>query len=40
MKRLKNYVKDIIRYGVFRYEKEFKEQDYGVPILNCMNNIK
>ncbi|WP_281177259.1 DUF3427 domain-containing protein [Peribacillus loiseleuriae] len=27
----KGYVKDIIHYGLFRYEKVFKEQDYGVP---------
>lgn len=27
----KKYIEDIILYGIFRYEKEFKETYYGVP---------
>lgn len=27
----KTYIEDIIHYGIFRYEKEFKEAYYGVP---------
>lgn len=27
----KNYIEDIINYGIFRYKKEFKNKYYGVP---------
>jgi hypothetical protein len=27
----KTYIEDIVTYGIFRYEKEFKEENYGVP---------
>ncbi|MFJ7744728.1 DEAD/DEAH box helicase [Peribacillus sp. NPDC097295] len=29
----RKYIEDLIIYGVFRYEKEFKEEYYGVPHL-------
>ncbi len=27
----KKYIEDIVTYGIFRYEKEFKQEYYGVP---------
>ncbi|GIN88216.1 DNA repair helicase [Heyndrickxia sporothermodurans] len=27
----RKYIEDIVTYGIFRYEKEFKEEYYGVP---------
>ncbi|WP_375090091.1 DUF3427 domain-containing protein [Peribacillus sp. RS7] len=29
----RTYIEDLIIYGIFRYEKEFKEDYYGVPHL-------
>ncbi|MCD1158987.1 DUF3427 domain-containing protein [Peribacillus sp. N3] len=29
----RTYIEDFIIYGIFRYEKEFKEDYYGVPHL-------
>ncbi len=29
----KRYIEDVINYGIFRYEKEFKEEYYGVPFF-------
>ncbi|MBM7703541.1 DUF3427 domain-containing protein [Metabacillus iocasae] len=30
-KEFKKYIEDVITYGVIRYEKEFKSEDYGTP---------
>ena len=27
----RTYIEDLLNYGIFRYVKEFKEEDYGVP---------
>ena len=27
----RTYIEDLLNYGIFRYEKEFKEEYYGVP---------
>ncbi|MDQ0246170.1 superfamily II DNA or RNA helicase/HKD family nuclease [Bacillus fengqiuensis] len=27
----RTYIEDILNYGIFRYVKEFKDEDYGVP---------
>ena len=27
----RTYIEDVLNYGIFRYVKEFKEEDYGVP---------
>ena len=27
------YIEDVINYGIFRYEKEFKEEYYGMPFF-------
>ncbi|WP_052356628.1 DEAD/DEAH box helicase [[Clostridium] dakarense] len=29
----RKYIEDVINYGIFRYEKEFKEEYYGVPFF-------
>ncbi|MGL6104560.1 DUF3427 domain-containing protein, partial [Romboutsia sp.] len=32
-KDYRKYLEDVINYGIFRYEKEFKEEYYGVPFF-------
>ncbi|WP_052356630.1 DUF3427 domain-containing protein [[Clostridium] dakarense] len=32
-KEYRKYIEDVINYGIFRYEKEFKEEYYGVPFF-------
>ncbi|ALC83083.1 MULTISPECIES: DEAD/DEAH box helicase [Bacillus] len=30
-KEYRDYIEDIVNYGIFRYEKEYKQEYYGVP---------
>ena len=32
-KNYRKYIENVINYGIFRYEKEFKEDYYGVPLF-------
>ncbi|WP_343344299.1 DEAD/DEAH box helicase [Terrisporobacter petrolearius] len=34
------YIEDAINYGIFRYEKEFQEEYYGVPFLKLYEQYK
>ncbi|RHW43475.1 DUF3427 domain-containing protein [Neobacillus notoginsengisoli] len=36
----RKYIEDIILYGIFRYEKEFKNEYYGVPHLKLYEQYK
>ncbi len=39
-KEYKKYIEDAINYGIFRYEKEFQEEYYGVPFLKLYEQYK
>lgn len=39
-KEYKKYMEDAINYGIFRYEKEFQEEYYGVPFLKLYEQYK
>lgn len=39
-KEYRKYIEDAINYGIFRYEKEFKEEYYGVPFLKLYEQYK
>jgi superfamily II DNA or RNA helicase/HKD family nuclease/uncharacterized protein YbcV (DUF1398 family) len=36
----KKYIEDIVRYGIFRYEKEFRNEYYGVPHFKLYEQYK
>jgi superfamily II DNA or RNA helicase/HKD family nuclease len=36
----KKYIEDIVSYAIFRYEKEFKNEYYGVPQLKLYEQYK
>jgi hypothetical protein len=36
----KKYVEDLVAYAIFRYEKEFKNEYYGVPHLKLYEQYK
>ncbi|MDI7816584.1 DEAD/DEAH box helicase [Clostridioides difficile] len=39
-KKYRKYIEDAITYGIIRYEKEFKEDYYGVPFLKLYEQYK
>jgi len=39
-KEYRKYIEDAINYGIFRYEKEFQEEYYGVPFLKLYEQYK
>lgn len=39
-KEYRKYMEDAINYGIFRYEKEFQEEYYGVPFLKLYEQYK
>lgn len=36
----KKYIEDIVHYGIFRYEKEFRNEYYGVPHFKLYEQYK
>lgn len=39
-KEYRKYIEDAINYGIFRYEKEFQEEYYGLPFLKLYEQYK
>lgn len=39
-KEYRKYMENAINYGIFRYEKEFQEEYYGVPFLKLYEQYK
>lgn len=39
-KEYTKYIEDAINYGIFRYEKEFQEEYYGLPFLKLYEQYK
>lgn len=39
-KTYRKYIEDAVNYGIIRYEKEFKEDYYGVPFLKLYEQYK
>ncbi len=38
--KYKKYIEDIVHYGIFRYEKEFRNEFYGVPHFKLYEQFK